>query len=132
MSKMKLGRGLEAIMSPLTANQNNDAAEKVENISIDKIKPNRYQPRSIFNEEKLKELSESIKQNGLIEPIIVVRSVAPGEYELIAGERRLRASKLAGMKYIPAIIHDFNDGDSAVIALIENLQRIVKKLRKNK
>lgn len=124
MSKMKLGRGLEAIMSPLTANQNNDAAEKIENISIDKIKPNRHQPRTIFNEEKLQELAESIKQNGLIEPIVVVRSVAPGEYELIAGERRLRASKLAGLTEIRAIIQEgASDKDKLDLALIENIQR---------
>ena len=124
MSKMKLGRGLEAIMSPLTANQNNDSAEKVENISIEKIKPNRHQPRSIFNEEKLKELAESIKENGLIEPIVVVRSVAPGEYELIAGERRLRASKLAGLTEIRAIIQEgASDKDKLDLALIENVQR---------
>ena len=124
MSKMKLGRGLEAIMSPLTANQNNDAAEKIENISIDKIKPNRHQPRTIFNEEKLQELAESIKENGLIEPIVVVRSVAPGEYELIAGERRLRASKLAGLSEIRAIIQEgASDKDKLDLALIENIQR---------
>ena len=124
MSKMKLGRGLEAIMSPLTANQNNDAAEKVENINIDKIKPNRHQPRTTFNEEKLQELSESIKQNGLIEPIVVVRSVAPGEYELIAGERRLRASKIAGLTEIRAIIQEgASDKDKLDLALIENIQR---------
>ena len=124
MSKMKLGRGLEAIMSPLTANQNNDAAEKVENINIDKIKPNRHQPRTVFNEEKLQELAESIKQNGLIEPIVVVRSVAPGEYELIAGERRLRASKLAGLTEIRAIILEgASDKDKLDLALIENIQR---------
>lgn len=124
MSKMKLGRGLEAIMSPLTANQNNDAAEKIENISIDKIKPNRHQPRTIFNEEKIQELSESIKQNGLIEPIVVVRSVAPGEYELIAGERRLRACKLAGFTEIRAIIQEgASDKDKLDLALIENIQR---------
>lgn len=124
MSKMKLGRGLEAIMSPLTANQNNDAAEKIESISIDKIKPNRHQPRTIFNEEKLQELAESIKQNGLIEPIVVVRSVAPGEYELIAGERRLRASKLAGLTEIRAIIQEgASDKDKLDLALIENIQR---------
>lgn len=124
MSKMKLGRGLEAIMSPLTANQNNDSAEKVENINIEKIKPNRHQPRSIFNEEKLKELAESIKENGLIEPIVVVRSVAPGEYELIAGERRLRASKLAGLTEIRAIIQEgASDKDKLDLALIENVQR---------
>ena len=62
MSKMKLGRGLEAIMSPLTANQNNDAAEKIENISIDKIKPNRHQPRTIFNEEKLQEVIKDMQE----------------------------------------------------------------------
>ena len=124
MSKMKLGRGLEAIMSPLTANQNNDAAEKIENISIDKIKPNRHQPRTIFNEEKLQELAESIKENGLIEPIVVVRSVAPGEYELIAGERRLRACKLAGLTEIRAIIQEgASDKDKLDLALIENVQR---------
>ena len=124
MSKMKLGRGLEAIMSPLTANQNNEAAEKIENISIDNIKPNRHQPRSVFNEEKLQELAESIKENGLIEPIVVVRSVAPGEYELIAGERRLRASKLAGLTEIRAIIQEgASDKDNLDLALIENIQR---------
>ncbi len=124
MSKMKLGRGLEAIMSPLTANQNNDSAEKIENISIEKIKPNRHQPRTIFNEEKLQELAESIKENGLIEPIVVVRSVAPGEYELIAGERRLRASKLAGLTEIRAIIQEgASDKDKLDLALIENIQR---------
>ena len=124
MSKMKLGRGLEAIMSPLTANQNNDAVEKIENISIDKIKPNRHQPRTVFNEEKLQELADSIKENGLIEPIVVVRSVAPGEYELIAGERRLRASKLAGFTEIRAIIQEgASDKDKSDFALIENIQR---------
>lgn len=124
MSKMKLGRGLEAIMSPLTANQNNDAVEKIENISIDKIKPNRHQPRTVFNEEKLQELADSIKENGLIEPIVVVRSVAPGEYELIAGERRLRASKLAGFTEIRAIIQEgASDKDKLDFALIENIQR---------
>ncbi|MCR4663648.1 MAG: ParB/RepB/Spo0J family partition protein [Endomicrobiaceae bacterium] len=124
MSKMKLGRGLEAIMSPLTANQNTDAIEKVENISIDKIKPNRHQPRTVFDEEKLQELADSIKENGLIEPVIVVRSVAPGEYELIAGERRLRASKLAGFTEIRAIIQDgASDKDKLDLALIENVQR---------
>jgi len=124
MSKMKLGRGLEAIMSPLTANQNNDAVEKIESISIDKIKPNRHQPRIVFNEEKLQELADSIKENGLIEPIVVVRSVAPGEYELIAGERRLRASKLAGFTEIRAIIQEgASDKDKLDFALIENIQR---------
>lgn len=124
MSKQKLGRGLEAIMSPLTSNKNNENIEQVVNINIDKIKPNRHQPRTVFNEEKLKELAESIKEKGLIEPVLVVRSVAPGEYELIAGERRLRASKLAGFTEIRAIIQDgASDKDKLDIALIENIQR---------
>jgi ParB family chromosome partitioning protein len=124
MSKMKLGRGLEALMSPLTTNKNNESIEKIEIISIDKIKPNRHQPRIVFNEEKLQELSESIKENGLIEPIVVVKSVVPGEYELIAGERRLRASKLAGFEEIKAIVQEgASDEDKLDLALIENIQR---------
>lgn len=123
--KQKLGRGLEAIMSPLTAaGKKDENTEQVVNIHIDKIKPNRYQPRTVFNEEKLQELADSIKEKGLIEPILVVRSVAPGEYELIAGERRLRASKLAGLKEIKAIIKDgASDKDKLDLALIENIQR---------
>lgn len=123
MSKQKLGRGLEALMSPLTANKLS-SNEKIISISVDKIKPNKNQPRTVFNEEKLRELADSIKQNGLIEPIIVMQSVAPGEYELIAGERRLRATKLAGLKTIKAIVKDpIHDKDKLDIALIENIQR---------
>lgn len=123
MSKQKLGRGLEALMSPLTANKLS-SNEKIISISVDKIKPNKNQPRTDFNEEKLQELANSIRQNGLIEPIIVMQSVAPGEYELIAGERRLRASKLAGMETIKAIVKDpIPDKDKLDIALIENIQR---------
>jgi len=124
MSKQKLGRGLEAILSPLTAGTNSQNTENIINIAIDKIKPNKYQPRLVFNEEKLKDLAESIKQKGLIEPIMVVQSVVPGEYELIAGERRLRASKLAGLTEIKAIVNKAaSDKDKLDLALIENLQR---------
>ena len=123
MSKQKLGRGLEALMSPLTANKLS-SNEKIISISVDKIKPNKNQPRTDFNEEKLQELAASIKQNGLIEPVIVMQSVAPGEYELIAGERRLRASKIAGFQTIKAIVKDpIPDKDKLDIALIENIQR---------
>ena len=123
MSKQKLGRGLEALMSPLTANKL-ASNEKIITIAVDKIKRNKNQARTIFNEEKLQELAESIKQNGLIEPVVVMQSVAPGEYELIAGERRLRASKLAGMETIKAIVKDpIPDKDKLDIALIENIQR---------
>ena len=91
-------------------------------LPIDKIKTNPFQPRKIFTKNSLIELSESIREYGVLQPI-TVRKLMSGSYELIAGERRLRASKLADMEYIPAIIYEFNDGDSAVIALIENLQR---------
>ncbi|KRQ85951.1 Nucleoid occlusion protein [Caloramator mitchellensis] len=92
------------------------------NIPINLIKQNTYQPRKIFDDQSLLELSESIREYGVLQPISVRRN---GEafYELIAGERRLRASQLAGLSEIPAIVVDVNNKDSAVLALIENLQR---------
>ena len=95
---------------------------KVVWLRIDDIKTNPFQPRKIFTKEALTELSESIREYGVLQPI-TVRRVANDTYELIAGERRLRASKMADLQKIPAIIYEFDDDDSAVIALIENLQR---------
>ncbi|MDF2839531.1 MAG: noc [Clostridia bacterium] len=92
------------------------------NISVDRIAPNPYQPRKEFNKSALEELSASIKQYGVLQPINV-RKIGDDFYELISGERRLRASKLAGVSAIPAIINEVVEQDSAVIALIENLQR---------
>ena len=124
MSKQKLGRGLDAILSPLITNKQSEATGNFINIGINKIKPNSQQPRKIFNESKLKELADSIRENGLIEPIIVTKSIVPGEYELIAGERRLRASKLSGAKEIKAIVaNSASDKDRLDLALTENLQR---------
>ncbi|MBQ8164461.1 MAG: ParB/RepB/Spo0J family partition protein [Clostridia bacterium] len=100
----------------------NSSDRKVVQLLIDEIKTNPFQPRKIFIKEALSELSESIREYGVLQPI-TVRKLSNGTYELIAGERRLRASKMADMKYIPAIIYEFDDDDSAVIALIENLQR---------
>jgi ParB family chromosome partitioning protein len=97
-------------------------SKEIRYLPIDDIKPNPYQPRKIFNSANLQELCESIKVYGVIQPISV-RIVNGSSYELVAGERRLRASKLAGLKTIPAIIIDAYDEDSAVISLIENLQR---------
>lgn len=91
-------------------------------LPIDEIQTNPFQPRKIFTKEALSELSESIREYGVLQPI-TVRRMQDSSYELIAGERRLRASRLAALDYIPAIIYDFDDDDSAVIALIENLQR---------
>lgn len=92
------------------------------NIPLDSIKPNAYQPRREFDEMALNDLSESIKNYGVLQPI-VVRKAGWNEYELIAGERRWRASKLAGLKDIPAIVKDVQDYDTAIMALIENIQR---------
>ncbi|MDR2899039.1 MAG: nucleoid occlusion protein [Clostridiales bacterium] len=91
-------------------------------LPIDKVQPNTYQPRKIFNHEALLELSDSIKQYGVLQPI-TVRLTQGYTYELVAGERRLRAAKIAGLITIPAIVINISDKDSAVIALIENLQR---------
>ena len=90
-------------------------------IELDEVRPNPYQPRKIFNEEALNELAQSISEYGVIQPIIVKKSIKG--YELIAGERRTRAAKIAGLKTIPAIIKDFDDNEMMEIALIENIQR---------
>ncbi|MBF8984430.1 nucleoid occlusion protein [Lutibacter sp. B2] len=99
-----------------------DQGMTVLQISVDAIAPNPYQPRRVFNKSKLEELSESIKTYGILQPISV-RKIGQAYYELVAGERRLKATKLAGLETIPAIIQDMTDEDSAVLALIENLQR---------
>lgn len=99
-----------------------DDLKNITYIAIDNIRPNPYQPRKQFNKISLEELCESIKQYGVIQPINV-RKLSSNMYELVAGERRLRAATMAGLKEIPAIIISINDNDSAVMALIENLQR---------
>lgn len=95
---------------------------RIVEVPISKIRPNPYQPRKVFDQVMLEELANSIKEFGVIQPINV-RAITENSYELIAGERRLRAAKLAKLNTIPAIIVDVNDKDSAVLALIENLQR---------
>jgi ParB family chromosome partitioning protein len=91
-------------------------------INIDNIRPNPYQPRKHFNKASLEELCESIKQYGVIQPINV-RKISNNNYELVAGERRLKAASMAHLKEIPAIVVNVDDNDSAILALIENLQR---------
>ena len=94
---------------------------KIETVAIDRVIPNPYQPRKVFSDAALQELADSILQHGLMQPI-TVRMIG-NSYELIAGERRLKASKLAGLETIPAVIVEVTTKDSAVLALIENLQR---------
>lgn len=125
----RLGKGLNSIFGQdvskvLEDIQNGDVkTEKQEQtkINIDQIRPNPYQPRKVFDDTALQELSQSIKQHGVFTPILVKKSIQG--YDLIAGERRLRASKLAGMSDIPAIIVDLNDQEMMEIALLENIQR---------
>jgi len=100
----------------------NEEHKNIVYINIDSVRPNPYQPRKQFNKASLEELCESIKQYGVIQPINV-RKITSSNYELVAGERRLRAATMAGLKDIPAIIINVDDNDSAVMALIENLQR---------
>jgi len=127
--KRALGRGLEQLFN--TENLDLDSFEKniYENSTSDEVlelpltelRPNPYQPRTVFDEDALKELAESIKEHGVFQPIIVKKSIKG--YEIIAGERRYRASKLAGKETIPAIIRDLTDEQMMEIALLENLQR---------
>ncbi|RNB79979.1 nucleoid occlusion protein [Brevibacillus nitrificans] len=95
--------------------------EEIRQIPVEEIVPNPYQPRTVFDDERIDELCQTIRTHGLIQPIVV--RVRDGQYELIAGERRLRATKKLGMERIPAIVKEFNDAQTASIALIENLQR---------
>lgn len=117
MKKFGLGKGLSALIP--------DEEYKVGDIAfidIEKIKPSRLQPRINFKDEELQELAQSIKEKGVLQPILV-RKVEGDEYELISGERRYRASKIAGILQIPAIIKECNEEESLQISLIENLQR---------
>lgn len=123
--KKALGRGLDAILGDVeltyTKELQSGRNDIVIELEIDKIKPNPYQPRKNFDEKALKELSESIERHGLIQPIIVMQK--GDEYLLIAGERRLRATKILGDKTIKAIVADFASQNLRELALIENIQR---------
>ena len=124
-----LGKGLEQLFSNERIDFDNFEKGLVEEakpneiveISLDEIRSNPYQPRKIFDEEALNELAESIKEHGIVQPIIVKKSIKG--YELVAGERRTKASRSEGLKTIPAIIKNFNDQEMMEIALIENIQR---------
>lgn len=125
-----LGKGLEQLFSNTVIDFDkfedqivNDAKSSgdIVEINVDEIRTNPYQPRKTFNEESLNELAKSISEFGVIQPVIVKKSIKG--YELVAGERRTRAARIAGLKTIPAIVKDFDDNDMMEIALIENIQR---------
>lgn len=124
-----LGRGLEELFfnEPIDYNRVEEKIitetpkEEIAMVKVDELRSNPYQPRKVFDEEALKELSKSIKEHGVFQPIIIKKSIKG--YEIIAGERRVKATKLAGLEEIPAIIRDFSDTEMMEIALLENLQR---------
>lgn len=124
-----LGRGLEELFynEPIDYNKVEEKIltetprEEIEMVKIDELRSNPYQPRKVFDEETLQELAASIKEHGVFQPIIIKKSIKG--YEIIAGERRVKASKMAGLEEIPAIVRDFSDNEMMEIALLENLQR---------
>ncbi len=127
MAKRALGRGLDAILADVEDSYSRElsvgsATVRVDEIELSRIKPNPFQPRKHFDEESLKELAESIERHGLIQPIVVMRA-ENGNFTLIAGERRYRASKISGASKIRAIIADLGDKNLRELALIENIQR---------
>lgn len=121
MEKKALGRGLDALLPTGQAMTPSNAAE-AQQIRIDAIVPNRYQPRQIFHPAELAELAASIKESGLLQPILVRRK-GDGIYELISGERRWRATKEAGLDTIQAVVRNCSDQEAILFAMVENLQR---------
>lgn len=127
-SKRGLGAGIDTLIPKRQDSDNNNKIEtktvvkEVDTIDINKIEPNHSQPRKSFNEDALQELADSIKQHGMIEPLIVQQG-EKGLYKIIAGERRWRAAKIAGIKEIPVVVKDYTNQEIMEIALIENLQR---------
>ena len=124
-----LGKGIDALITP-TVKKEADQEKVIEKVvektvelylKIDEIEPNRLQPRKNFDEDALQELSESIKQYGLIQPIVVKKQEK--YYEIVAGERRWRAARIAGLKEVPVIVKEYDDRESMEIAIVENLQR---------
>jgi ParB family chromosome partitioning protein len=127
MHRKALGRGLEALISSSTAATATAGADEVQSsptrpIPIAEIEPNPFQPRSRFDDDSIRELAASIKTTGVLQPVLLRRK-PEGGYQLVAGERRLRAASFAGLNEIPAILRDFNDGQMMELALIENVQR---------
>src|SRR5438105_3866211 len=118
MTRRALGRGLSALLSDRQAMANVEMFE----IDIDLIEPNSFQPRMNFNEERLKELEQSIRSNGLIQPLLI-RRIDGGRYQIVAGERRWRAAQRAGLSKVPCIIKEIPDEKMLELALVENIQR---------
>ncbi len=122
--KLALGRGLDALIpesGPIAADRENQTERHYMECDIDLVHPNRYQPRAHFAPEELAQLSESIREQGILQPILVRR--AESGYELVAGERRLRAAKMAGLTHVPVVIKDVSDHQMLEMSIVENIQR---------
>lgn len=119
--KRGLGRGLDALLGDVTQDESS-LNNSLQHFPLDMIQPGKYQPRMDMSQESLEELADSIRAQGLVQPI-VVRPIDGGHYEIIAGERRWRASKLAGLESIPILIKEVSDRNAIAMALIENIQR---------
>jgi ParB family chromosome partitioning protein len=124
MAKMRgLGRGLDALLGgDSTATASTSPGESLTTVNIDAIQPGRYQPRTRMDQEALSDLASSIKSQGLMQPILV-RSISTGHYEIIAGERRWRAARMAGLGEVPVVVREVGDNAALAMALIENIQR---------
>ena len=118
MKKRGLGKGLDAIFAENTP----DSAEGAVRIKISEIEPNREQPRKEFDSEALSELADSISQHGVLQPLLL-RPLLTGGYRIVAGERRWRAARMAGLNEVPAVVREMTDAEEMLFALIENLQR---------
>src|SRR5579862_8331481 len=119
MDKRGLGKGLGALIADTLGS---DDAASVREVRIEQVRPNPYQPRQVFDPEKLADLVQSVREHGILQPILL-RRVAVDGYEVIAGERRLRAAKEAGLTTVPALIKEYADPQMLEVALIENVQR---------
>lgn len=119
MAKLKgLGRGLDALLS----GENERPVDALQSLNVELLQPGRYQPRTHMDEASLDELAESIRQQGVMQPVLV-RPLADGRYEIIAGERRWRAARRAGLQDLPAVVREVPDESALAMALIENIQR---------
>lgn len=122
IKKRGLGRGLDALLADVQETSTDVSNDSLQHFALDQIQPGKYQPRIDMSQESLEELADSIRAQGLVQPI-VVRPVGDGRYEIIAGERRWRASRLAGLATIPVLVKDVSDRSAIAMALIENIQR---------
>lgn len=120
----RLGRGLAALLGDVTIRPNTEKGSLIDAVPVELVDPNPFQPRSNFNAEELESLTESIRVQGVLQPILVrPHPTVPERYQIVAGERRFRAATQAGLTEIPVILRNMDDSDAAVVALVENLQR---------